>query len=520
MTVIETLPPEPAPEHFEIAKKAAARLGAMAEGNGLSAGQIRIAREEAHVHRLPAEAIVAIKPAIAHRIMRGKVSAGQVLGSREEVHVQAEKTAQEFLAVTVVQQEILAALEKKPGRGFGAELSVFKINQNKKEYSVVDKCLACSGAMFSACNHCAGSGLLNCTACLGAEQQRNSDGTMVPCTACLGKRQVRCATCGGQGKTGCGECGQSGFTTHIYTVEWQAEADFMLDRKLIPQEILKIVDHFGVRQLATEEQAEISLLQPAVRGQRLIVPYFAMLPVTTVEFSVAGKPSPAVVAGLQGTVLETEPFLDGYIKPGINALLKLSKGPMAVEALVATACKYKVIRETLSGLSHHKKAFVYQKIVSSYPKAISERYAKGLVKYADVALLALGEKPRTKGLLFGTLLAAGLSALYFMTPLHAQAAALLAQKGLGSYVLAADIAVYVLGCVLSIYVIRIMAAGALRKILPASVTTAKDSGLPSPGGQGAVAVFSTLAFYLIPAFLATQKPAWALLVLARLGLGG
>jgi hypothetical protein len=519
MTVVETQPPEPAPEHFEIAKKAAARLGAMAEGNGLTANQVRIAKEDAHVHRLPAEFSVIIKPDISHRIMQGKVSVGQVLGSKKDVHAQAEKTAQEFLSVETVQKEILAEVEKKPGRGFGAEPFNFKINQSKKEYSVVDKCLTCQGSMFSPCLPCQGTGMLNCNTCLGTGQQRNSDGSLSQCMSCGGRRQSQCLTCHGQGKIGCGECAQSGFTTHIYTAEWHAETTFTLDRKLIPEEILKIVDHFGVKQLSIGEHAEISLQQPALRDHHLIITCYAMLPVTAAEFSVVGRNCPALIAGLHGTVLEVEPFLDGYIKPGINALLKLSKGPMAVDALVQTACKYKVIRETLSGLSHHKKAFVYQKIISSYPKIISDKYAKGLVKYADIALLALSEKPRTKGLVTGTLLAAALSALYFMTPLHVQVTAFFEQKGLGARAFAADIVVYILGCIIAIYTIRIMAAGALRKILPSSVTTAKDSGLPSPGGQGALAVLTTLAAFLVPAFMAVQKPAWVLLVLARIGAG-
>ena len=207
------------------------------------------------------------------------------------------------------------------------------------------------------------------------------------------------------------------------------------------------------------------------------------------------------------------------IKPGINALFKLSKGPMATEALVDQACKYRLIRHTLSALSHQSKKQVYQQLKREYPVGLSDKYANAAVKYAGVAVLTLSKGPRKKGLLVGTLLAAVLSAAYFMVPLRGPLLTMMAQKGMQKHMLGVDLIVWALGWVAAVMVIKFMAAAALKKILPDTAQTGKG-GLPSAGNEGMLAIATSFAAWVACAAAAPVKPDWILAILKAAGLAG
>ena len=327
---------------------------------------------------------------------------------------------------------------------------------------------------------------------------------------CRGGRYVSCTVCRGQGKTGCSECGQTGFFTEVHQINYNAQCTFDIDWRDVPPEAKTAAHKLGLRELATESHAEIFWQSPEAGSDHISVACAAFLSVAKVEFTAPeGQVYPALVAGLRGRILEIDPLLDKYVKTGITALMKLSKGPMARQALIDTACKYRQVRQVIAGLARSSRKTVYQGLIKTYPLILSDKYARATVKYAASAVTTLSTRPRYNGLAIGTALAALLPAIYFMTPLR--------HVFVQQYISAFDTAVWLIGWVLAVYVIRVVTAAALKKMLPGTVQIDKG-GLPSPGMQGLAAGLTTgLAWFAIAA-RASERPEWIAHLLKLAGL--
>jgi hypothetical protein len=534
MTQTFQLPPESEELHRAISQKAAVILGGFVDGNGLKAAQVRLGKHDTHIYFLPGDIAVELSPEVVKNQVKGRNPRGQVLASHAEVLSTAQAGRQALAAATDVQREIMQTLGQMPARGFGMEPQAITVHGPQKEFSVIDMCLKCNGLASLACalcnatgttpcNSCNGQGFTSCQTCFGSGHTQDHQGTRMSCMRCQGsgrmqclfchgQRQMTCTLCRGEGKTGCTECAMSGFSTYVYQVGYKAECQFELDRREIPPDVQKVIDALGVKQMATEGHAEIFWMAQEARDEQLFIPFIACLPIAEAEFSVEGKVYPAIVAGLHGRIMQIDPLLDPIVKPGIAALMKLSKGPMAAQALIDTACKYKLIRRVLGGLTRASRKAVYQRLVKEYPVVLSEKYANATVRYAHQALESIGSGPRYKGLVAGTIFSGGLAAGYFMTSLRTSLGEAVQQK-----IIIADIVIWLIGFAIAVYTIKFMAAGAFRKLLPENVAGAK-SGLPIAGMQGVWAFLTTLVAWFIAAAFSTQKPEWIIVILKPLGL--
>ena len=538
MSEPDFVPEQPSEQHFLIGQKAADRLGRLVDGNGLKAEQVRLSRHETLVHQLPGEVRIALKPDIIKGQLKGNRPHGIVCGSEAEVVGKADGLAQEFIATKDIQIELLQVLDKDPGRGWGMKPFHHPLAITRKEFSVVDQCTKCAGLTYYncpmchmtgalTCGGCNGQGMAQCPICFGQGAMQASDGGRVtcgrcaatgrvPCITCQGAKLLRCTTCAGQGKIGCTECDRSGYWTHIFDMSFHAEAEFDLDRQQVPPDVLAVVDRLGIRELATIGHAEIFRLIQNPEPKHLSIPFVAFLPLCNAEFSIEGKIYPSGVAGLTGRIMGIDPVLDPVLKPGINALFKLSKGPLAAEALVDQACKFRALRQVITGLSHHSKKQVYQMLVKEYPLVISDKFLKAAIKYADIGVLALSKGPRIKGLLIGTAVATLLYAGYYIGPVRGIVNEQLAAELMARHILLVDVVVWAAGYLLTWLAIKHMAKGALEKMLPGEVVDTSDKGLPAAGAQGWHAVGTTLLAWAACAFAAVAKPLWVLMVLKLL----
>ncbi len=539
MSRLEQLPAEPAEEHFQIPQKGLKDLANMMDGNGVKLEQVRLNRHDTQVHLVHAQLVIELKPDMTVNQRSGNQPSGKAMPTKEAVMQEAAAHGQTLVTNGAVQIEIGEVIDKKPGRAFGEKAFRFKINGAHEIYSVVDKCLKCNGATTNPCGTChasgtapctgcAGQGYTQCPVCYGTGQQQRADGSRVPCTkcngtsrtmcmTCNGSKTLRCAVCNGNGRTSCTECDRSGYWTHIYEANWHAEVTFELNRKETLPEVVEVCELLGLQKIATEGHAEILRLVPEVSVDKLIFPFVALLPVAQVEFSVGGKMHPAVIAGLHGKIIEIEPLLDTLTKPGVSALVKLSKGPLAAAALVASACRFKMIRQVLAGLAHHSKGYVYAKLMREYPRLVTDKYAKATIRYADMALLALAEGPRWKGLAAGTGVSAILFGAYFMTAARESLHGALVSQKLEKHMLACDVVLWAVGCGIAFLAIKLFAASALKKILPANVQV-DDRGLPAAGRQGWIAMPVVFVVWLGIAFAAAPRPDWLSLILQKLGI--
>jgi len=526
------LPPESEALHRSIAKKAAEVLGKLVDGNGMKAEQIKLSREETQIHRIPAFIAAKLTTEVVKTRVRGKAAQGVEVSSAAEVATSAEDLATKMLKDADIHRLINDSLKNDPGHGFGMDQLIITLPALRKDFSIVSPCPRCHGQTSvpcmqcnatgnMPCTACAGNGFSNCKWCHGMGRVPNQQGAYIPCLhcqntgriscqICRGQRYLACTACRGQKSVGCMECGQKGFFTEVHQVNYKAQCAFEADWREVPPEVKSAAHKLGLRELATEKHAEILWQSPEARPDAIYIPCIAFLPIAKAEFSAPeGKIYPALVAGLQGRIIEIEPVLDQYVKPGISALMKLSKGPMARQALIDTACKYRLIRQVLAGLTRSSKKIVYQRLCKNYPLMLSDKYARATIKYADSAVATLSDGPRYKGLALGTLLAALAAAVYFMTSLRLVLLAQLTPQ----YILAADIIVWILSWTGAVYVIKFITASSLRKILPVD-----KGGLPSSGLQGLAAGLTTGLVWFAVAARAAEKPEWIVHILKLVNL--
>ncbi len=530
----DKVPPQPDEIHFQICQRAAENLGRLVDGNGLKADQIRLARHETLVHQVPGYIHVELKPEIASKQLKGNQPIGKVLGTKEGVHQEAAGLVREFVHDPNVINQIVQDVKQDEGRGWGMKGFKIDLPATTKEFCVIEKCTKCNGQCFYRCDRCNTTGQVpcqtcnaqgysNCPQCFGSGQYMQGGTNRVPCNrcnaqgriqclTCNGQRNLRCPICAGQGRVDCTECDRSGFWTNVYQLHFHADGEFMLDRQQVPEEVLSVIDYLGIRNLALQGLAQIFHVGIQPKEKDITLPYLAFLPIANAEFTVEGKPYPAKIAGLPGRILQIPPLLDVSIKPGINALYKLSKGPMAAEALVEQACRFRVIRQVLSGLTKQSKSQVYKLLTNEYPVGLSEKYAKAAIRYADQAVLAIGKGPRTKGLIAGSVASVVLFAIYFVGPVRAQLKPAMVQSGHGHHMFVPDLVVWLLGYALTFFAIKFLAAKGLKTLLPENVQQ-EGRGLPAVGEQGLFALGTTFLAWLAVAMVSAEKPEWLLSLL-------
>lgn len=537
MTETANLPRESEDAHRAIAAKAASVLGAMIDGNGLTADQARLAKQNVTIHAIPGDITVRLVAETAQNQMQGRHEQGTLVASGAEAAAQIAGETAELLGDDDVQASIRTEISKAPGRGFGMQDAVLPGDIARRTFSVVAACLQCHGNAVTscpschatgteACQNCRGEGAMQCPTCFGVGMVQNAQGVRsscgrcqqtgrLPCPTCQGQQTVACSRCQGQRQVSCEACRRTGYATTVYQVSYKAHCHFDIVWKDVDPAARHAAEALGLRHLAAGKHAEVMWLTPEVSGDSLRIPFTAFLPVADVEFSIVGKAHPATVAGLQGRITKMDPVLDAAVKPGISALMKLSKGPLAVQALIDTACKYKLIRTVLSGLTRAPKKAVYQSLVREYPVVLSDKYARAAVMYAHSAMQSITSAPRTKGLAAGTALAAVIAALYGRTPLRIQVLGFLAQRGFGHHILLVDIIIWLLGWAAAVFVIKSMAAAAVQKMLPGSVQTGRRA-LPFAGPQGLVAALTTGLVFLLVMATMTPTPDWAAHLLSLL----
>jgi hypothetical protein len=484
----------------DIADDARAWLALRAEGNGLSSDQVRLTGHNTTLYDIPGATAARLKPEVRKSQLRGRVPTGEVTGSAQQALARANGTAAEFTRDQQVVKALQEELARMPGGGWGAKAEKITLTRTKKDFCCFETCQKCAGRGRAPCGNCTATGFVKCTLCGGdgkARDIRDADGL---CDRCVGRGRINCDRCSTQRHIPCQECGQRGTWTDVWSVVCVAQLSFGHDPALIPPGAELAINTLGLENLTAGGYATLTPGIPETQGEIIYLPLTAHLAVAEAEFQVGGRQVSAQAAGLRGNIVRIEPLLDPCLKPGINALLRLSKGPLAAQSLMAQACKYKLLRDALANCASKSKKAAYMAILEEYPLIVSDKYARAAAQHAGGALDAVGKRPRIAGLAFGALAAGAVCALYWRAP---------QLRHMVSKPVAADVAVWLSLWGLCVAGIRALVARGLNKILP--------QGVRPPVSAGPYAAYAGLLTFTLWAALAfPAQPEWLVDLLHRL----
>lgn len=450
VTLTSVLPAFDAAPMPQTGKNARQALAVVADGNGLSASQIRIAREDNTTARLQAEISVTFGNRLQVEQKPGRHLAGMQAASDDAARAMAADRAAALAQNAQLREMVEQEIHRLPAQGWGCDTLRFNLGSGADDIFHV----------------------------------------LAPCAACTSTPQQSCAICAGSGES-----------TTVYTARYSAEISFTLWRQGADVVALEAIEKLGIKNVGVNDLGDIFIMPLAQEGSRLRAACVAFIPVSKIEFSLEGRFVTAIVAGKKSTIVSLDPILDKFIKPGVAALLKLSRGPLAVDSLVSMAMKYRLVRQTMQSLLVYPRKAVYLQLQRDYPIGVSDKYLRAAVKYAAAAQDALMVEPRRQGLRLGLIASIALSFGY-----------LLFARGMitdANLAMAADVACIGILSVMTIFIIRLRASQRITAITRAAKPPRQ---LPSMGREGMKApVLVTLAF-LAAAVIVPTKPPYAQVV--------
>lgn len=375
-------------------------------------------------------------------------------------------------------------------------------------------CQACTGQGMQPCQACQGQGRLMCDVCRGTRQIPQQGGTFTSCHECQGfgsrpchncneLKTVSCGQCNGQGKTGCQDCHETGEQTHITTFTFKTEM-----HSQITAEDTDLQSHYqNARQLCDDEtllkdghiQFDEKNISTDIENNILHWTMHSPTPHGTIDFSLNGKRLSTTVFGQKGLIYTETPFLDHLIKPGISALHKIVKGPMATTALFEQAVQFRLIKTVINRITHQPKKKIFKHIQNTYPIGLSDKYCKALITFADKSLKKVMVKPRWIGSLTGAALGAFLIFSWFHLGIRPEA---LQDKPINTQIFA-DAALGAICCVFISILIKIMTQNALKNTLG---NTPKK--LPAVGDQALAGFGIIILALLASAATSSAPPLW------------
>jgi hypothetical protein len=526
----------PGEHHFQIAARAEIFLKAAATGNGLDPGQVRLVKHDTSVWPLHGAVIAILKPHVIKSHRKGRQPQGDQVGSQQLALARIDGMIPEIAGNPDIQEQVAAVVAKDAGAGWDIEAQKVPLRAPPRQICTIDKCpkcvgqggfncVPCHGSGRAPCQPCTGSGKTNCTACSGSGQYMRPDGRGVQCVRCHGSGKTNCTTCNGQktrhcqpcngtGRAPCGDCGATGWWTTVYSPNWEAEFTFAFNEQDANPGAMTYARQIGFRAVATDGHAEMLHDHPYPEGPAISVPVTALFPLAEAEFAAGGKSMSATVAGLRGRVMRIEPFLDPYIRPALDALVKVSQGGIATGALLATACKTRLVNEVLSSLPKLGKKRTYARVLEDYNPAVSDKYARAAVARGAEALSSLGKGPRMQGFVIGTILAGGMAAGWYLSSVRTQALMFIMARNGARLMPAVDVAVWLAGWGVAVLLIRGLATRAVARLLPAG----EKPPVQAMDREGWYALASTFVLWLGFAVTAAARPEWLALILKKFGL--
>jgi len=421
----------------ELAHHALKRLKAACKGNGVKSESIGLGQHSIDIISFEAQTVLKPKPEIKTEKQPG-TGKTPAMGSAQEVDSAIKTMLQTLGKDPGVAKQMTQALLDRPDKGFFLDSQTIPIQGLKQDFSYFENCSTCSGNKHVRCQKCQGrghelcpkchgKGLIPCLECHGSGFLKGPDGQKKPCFRCSGQRQMPCDLCRQSGEIACRVCkntkqmtcqtckgtGGQTVTTHVSI---NVETDFSYQRDQLPK---PLIQHLEEKQNLLVKKGELKVEGSKESDEQNIkIVYEASCPYGDIHFTVKDKPVTAQLFGYKGALINTSPFLDIFLKPGIKYLEAAASANGSVSENMRNAAKYRAIAYALLMSVKNSEKGVLKALRSKFPIGISDSLMQETASASKKAFNNITKKPKWIGLALGIICACIINGLYFLIPLR------------------------------------------------------------------------------------------------------
>lgn len=503
--------PEPVPD--ELLEKAVKKVQEVAKGNGMRGIQVALGEFEGEIIKFETYELFKMDPQIAEKRAVGK-QAGETAGSLSDMRTKMQMIVNNATINEDVKKLVISILKKRKDIGFALENQTITFDTLGKTFVVNDVCPTCGGAKYTKCKNCFHDGRAKCHRCRGAMEvecpmchghrtiasgggrktcPKCNGGGRAPCHVCNGRGFVKCKVCGGDGRINCKACNASGWSSLIGTLIVRAKCSWWYDKDALIKaeespELPPLIDERGPRMVLegharitiNEDLSRLKELDQEARPDEFKIPYKVGLPWGNISFRLKDRIIHGKLFGLLPELVHMDPFLEEPLKPALAQLEEAAKSPAMAASLIKEASKLRAIGEAvvLAARMGHAKAL--EGLQKRYPFGLKPETLRQMLINADVGLKNVTKKPRTNGLIIGSLMSAALMAAVYATPLRSYLYPLIPRTEAH---IAVDVLVLVICAALTWMTIQTNAATALRLTLAHILTPEKLKTITPKSGM-------------------------------------
>lgn len=466
------------PNEQQLAQTALDHVRRVFKGNGIKGESIKIVSQKIAHHTINAGTYLELRPSTSERSSPGKLSLGQMVGSREEASQHVQQAMVRAAGDSVIQAQIADVLLKRPDQGFGLAGQAIPIDFLKKEYtwhegcptcrgSAQAPCPRCQGRRVEPCTKCSGRGLMPCPLCRttgliqGNKCNRCYGHRYVACDACHKSGMMNCRTCAATGVSKCTVCNGQGWKSYTLSLVTQALTYFEYDAKSIPKGAADMIEMNGAA-LVTDGKIKVKGRIADDKENALGASYEVTFPYGELVFQIGKKEVKANVFGHKADISEMPFVLDKILTPAVEDLEEAAQDIGSVAAKIKKATRYRLIAQAFLHVSRTSTRKAVELLLKTYDIGLSPAMAEKIALLADSTTLHITRKPRYYGMAMGLAAAAALSAAYYLLPVRAKIAAYLPDPRIDVVL---DLLPLLLGGIITTLMIQVSASAAIKKAL-------------------------------------------------------
>ncbi len=462
----------------DLAQAALDHVRKICKGNGVRMDAITVLSHKITLCAVNAGTYLELKPVTNERSAQGKITSGQMVGSREEAARQVTQTLTTAATNAASKAQISDLLLRRPDQGFGLHQQNIPLDFLKREFtwhelcqpcrgSGQGPCTKCQGRRTETCSKCSGRGLMPCPMCLatgmiqGARCSRCSGQRYVPCDKCHRSGMMQCLQCNGSGTSRCATCGGHGWTSHVMTLTVYAVTYFEYERKSVPSGAADKIETSATNLL----MANAIKVRGRIADDRenlLGASYEVEFPYGEIVFAVGKKHVTAAVFGFKADITGFPHILDKMVGATVEDLEEAAQDVGSVATKIQKATRYRLIAQTFLNASRTSTKKTVAMLMKQYDIGLSLGMAEKIALLADQTTARITRKPRYYGLAAGLAFFAVFAAGYYLYGIRSMLAAYMPDRRLDFIF---DLAFVTLGCFATTTVIQMFGANAIRKAL-------------------------------------------------------